>query len=85
MSWEMVRMSTQLVKSEDSVSWMTLAGLCSMLRAGLAVLETNRYIDDDVIREGEVQAYLKILRWFAARWTIGNEYLERTRQVLGNV
>lgn len=85
MSWEMVRMSIQLIKCEDSVSRMTLAGLCSMLRAGLAVLETNNYTDDDVIKEGEVQAYLKILRWFAARWTIGNEYLERAQQVLGHV
>ena len=78
-------MGTQLVKSEDSVSRMTLAGLSSMLRAGLAVLETNSYIDDDVIREGEVQGYLKILRWFAARWTIGNEYLERAQHVIGHV
>lgn len=86
MSWEMVRIAVQLVKSETSMSRMTLAGLCSVMRAGLAVLETRAYVDhDEVIQTGEVEAYTKILKWFAARWQIGHEYLHKVEEIIGDL
>jgi hypothetical protein len=86
MSWEMVRIAVQLVNSEASFSKMTLAGLCSVMRAGLAVLETRAFVDhEEVIRSGEVEAYIKILKWFAARWQIGHEYLQRVEGVVGDL
>jgi hypothetical protein len=85
MSWEMVRMAIRVVKSEAAVLKTTFAGLCSVFRAGLAVLETRDYDDGDVIQEGELEAYIRILKWFAARWTVGNEYLERVEKVVGRL
>lgn len=80
----MVRIAMQLIKSEESFSKLTLAGLCSVMRAGLAVLETRAFVDhEEVIQAGEVQAYIKILKWFAARWQIGNEYLQRVDNIVG--
>jgi len=84
MAWEMVRTMIRLVRSEAHILRITLAGLCSVLRAGLAVLETKKYISDEVAREGEVEAYLRILTWFSNRWTIGKEYLARAREILGH-
>jgi hypothetical protein len=85
MSWEMVRMTIRLVKSEAAVLKTTFAGLCSVLRAGLAVLETREYDETEVIQEGELEAYIRILKWFAARWMIGNEYLEKVERVIGHL
>lgn len=80
----MVRVTIELVKSEESISRITFAGLCSVLRAGLAVLETKGLMDDDeVVETGEIQSYIRILRWFSGRWTVGNEYLVRAEEVLG--
>jgi len=80
--WEMVRIAIQLVTSEESMLRMTFAGLCSVLRAGLAVLETRKFVDEDVVLAGELEAYVRILKWFAGRWTIGNEYLVRMETIL---
>ncbi|KAH7390996.1 hypothetical protein DE146DRAFT_151443 [Phaeosphaeria sp. MPI-PUGE-AT-0046c] len=86
MSWEMVRIAVQLIKSEASISRMTLAGLCSVMRAGLAVLETRQLVDREyVIQQGELESYIRILKWFAARWQIGNEYLERLENIIGHL
>ncbi|KAF2821657.1 hypothetical protein CC86DRAFT_448667 [Ophiobolus disseminans] len=82
MAWETVRTAIQLVESEESVSRTTFAGLCSVLRAGLAVLETAVFVDDKVIHPGEAEAYVRMLTWFSGRWTIGKEYLERVEKVL---
>lgn len=83
MAWEMVRIAIELMKCEESVSGTTMAGLCSVLRAGLAVLETARYGDDHVTKIGEVEAYTRILEWFAGRWMVGKEYLEKLEGVVG--
>jgi hypothetical protein len=84
MAWETVRMAIQIIDCEEKVSRITLAGLCSVMRAGLAVLETSGYVDDGLVEPGEIEAYLRVLRWFSKRWTIGNEYLLRVEKVLGN-
>lgn len=56
------------------------------MRAGLAVLETRAYVDhDEVIQTGEVEAYTKILKWFAARWQIGHEYLHKVEEIIGDL
>ena len=81
----MVRIAIQLVKGEEYIQRIPLAGLCSTMRAGLAVLETRGYVDEDVIEAGELEAYVKVLKWFSARWTIGTEYLARVEKVLGHL
>jgi len=83
MAWEMVRVAIMLMGTEEAVSKVTLAGMCSTMRAGLAVLETSAYIDDGVVGEGEIEGYLRLLGWFAGRWTLGGEYLEKVGRLLG--
>ncbi|KAH7088924.1 hypothetical protein FB567DRAFT_522621 [Paraphoma chrysanthemicola] len=82
MAWQMVRTALQL-RSELSVSKTTFAGLCSVLRAGLAVLESAKYVEDEVIEPGELDGYARLLRSFAQRWPIGNEYIARAEKILG--
>ena len=84
MAWEMVRTMIQIVKSEAAIARTTFAGLCSVLRAGLMVLETRTYVDEEITTETEVEAYLRILTWFSRRWTTGKEYLVKAEEILGN-
>lgn len=83
MAWEMVRIAIEITKFEDSVMRHTMAGMCSALRAGLAVLETLPYIHDDTIKARELEAYVQVVKWFAGRWTVGKEYVERLESVVG--
>lgn len=82
-AWDMMRVGFQMIKSEESMIKLPLSGLCSVLRAALLVLETNGLVDDNLFGEGEIDAYIQILHWFASRWTIGNEYLAKAKEVLG--
>lgn len=84
MAWQMVRTMFQIIKSEASIVRTTFAGLCSVLRAGLLVLETRKYVDEEVATEAEIEAYLRILTWFSRRWTTGREYLGRAEEILGS-
>lgn len=72
-----------MLKSEDSISRQPFSGLCSVLRAALLVLETNGLVEDSLFEAGEIEAYIQILHWFAARWAIGNEYLVKAEEILG--
>ncbi len=83
MAWDTVRVTISIVTAESTFMRLTFAGLCGVMRSGLAVLETGKYVDVDVVAPGEVEGYVQILRWFAARWTIGTEYLARLDKILG--
>ena len=80
----MVRVSFEIVKSEDSVSRLPFAGMCSVMRAGLTVLETRGIVDDAVIDPTEIEPYLIRLQWFSRRWRLGEEYLARAEKILGH-
>ncbi|KAH9869880.1 hypothetical protein J1614_006801 [Plenodomus biglobosus] len=85
MAWDMVRVAIQKIQSEGEISHLPFAGLCCVLRAGLAVLETSEFMAEEVTQPGEISEFLKILDWFSARWSIGREYVQRAEQVLHQV
>ena len=84
MAWDMVRIAIKKVQSKNEIARLPFAGLCCVLRAGLAVLETREYMEEDLIEQQvELDGYVKILGWFSTRWGIGNEYLQRVGELLG--
>jgi hypothetical protein len=83
MAWDMVRVAIQKIQSAAEIPHLPFAGLCCVLRAGLAVLETRTYVNEDVVGEDEVQGFKQILEWFADRWGIGSDYLKRLEELLG--
>jgi hypothetical protein len=82
MAWDMVRVAIQKIPSEAEIPYLPFAGLCCVLRAGLAVLETKDFVNEDVVEDGEVHGFKQILEWFARRWGIGGEYLNRLEGLL---
>jgi hypothetical protein len=82
MAWDMVRVAIQKISNETEIPHLPFAGLCCVLRAGLAVLETKEFVNEDVIEDGEVHGFKQILEWFARRWGIGGEYLKRLEELL---
>jgi hypothetical protein len=83
MAWDMVRVAVQKIQSAAEIPHLPFAGLCCVLRAGLAVLETRTYVIEDVVEEEEVQGFKQILEWFADRWGIGSDYLKRLDELIG--
>lgn len=81
-AWDMVRFAIEVIQDENEVALLPLAGLCCVLRAGLAVLETREHVIEDVVQTDEIDGYIVILRWFANRWVIGEEYLKRVELLL---
>ncbi|KAH8731666.1 hypothetical protein GQ44DRAFT_604645 [Phaeosphaeriaceae sp. PMI808] len=81
MSWDMVRVAIEKISCEAEVPHLPFAGLCCVLRAGLVVLETRDYVNDDIVGEGDIQGFRKILEWFARRWGIGDMYLRRMSEL----
>jgi hypothetical protein len=79
----MVRVSFQIIKSEEQVSRLPFAGLCNVMHAGLVVLETRGIVNEEVIDPTEIEPYMIRLQWFARRWRLGEEYLARAEKLLG--
>jgi hypothetical protein len=83
MAWNMVHVAIQKISSKAEILYLRLAGLCCVFRAGLAVLETREYVNEDMFREQDVQGFKKILEWFAGRWGIGGHFLRRLEELVG--
>lgn len=71
MAWDMVRVMIQKVKSKEEILLLPLAGLCCVIRAAVAVLETRRFGEEDEWTDAEVRGFLRVLEWFAERWSVG--------------
>jgi hypothetical protein len=82
MVWDMVRVAIEKVQSEAEIAHLPFAGLCCVLRAGLAVVETKEFVNEDVVSNDEIQGFRQIIEWFAARWSIGSDYLNRLEELL---
>jgi hypothetical protein len=82
MAWDMVRVAIQKMQFESEIPYLPFAGLCAVLRAGLAVLETRDFVDEEIIEEVELHEFKKILEWFGGRWDTGREYLQRFEALL---
>jgi hypothetical protein len=81
MAWDMVRVAISKIQSESEIPHLPFAGLCCVFRAGLAVLETSVFVDEDVVGGDDIQGFGTILGWFAGRWSIGREYLRRLEEL----
>jgi len=81
MAWDMVRVAISKIQSESEISHLPFAGLCCVLRAGLTVLETREFVNEDVVQHEETQGFERILQWFAGRWNIGNVYMRRLEEL----
>lgn len=84
MAWDMVRVGIQVINSAAEIAELPFAGLCCVVRAGVVVLETRDYVDEEVLagRE-EARAFRRLVEWFAARWGVGKVYLARVDELLG--
>jgi hypothetical protein len=82
MAWDMVRVAIEKIQNEAEIPYLPFAGLCCVLRAGLAVMETKEFVNEDVVNNDEVYGFRQILDWFAARWGIGSEYLNKLDELL---
>ncbi|KAI8932949.1 hypothetical protein NX059_010418 [Plenodomus lindquistii] len=85
MAWDMVRVAIRKIQFKEEIPHLPFAGLCCVLRAGLAVFETAEFMAEDVTEPGEIADFLKILDWFSTRWTIGREYVRRVEKVLHHI
>ncbi|KAH7401223.1 hypothetical protein BKA66DRAFT_98299 [Pyrenochaeta sp. MPI-SDFR-AT-0127] len=83
MAWDMVRVAIDKIENEAEIPNLPFAGLCAVLRAGLAVLETKEYVAEDVIENIELEGYLRIMRWFSGRWNVSSQYLKKAEELLG--
>jgi hypothetical protein len=83
MSWDMVRSTLKKIRHEAEVPHLPFAGLCSVFRAGLVVLETREFVDENLVDAAEVCSFKHVLEWFAGRWGIGHEYLKCLEELLG--
>jgi hypothetical protein len=73
MAWDMVHVMIQKVQREDDVPCLPFAGVCCVLRAAIAVLETTRYASGDQPSVEEIRSFLVVLGWFACRWGVGGK------------
>ncbi|KAF3043927.1 hypothetical protein E8E11_005863 [Didymella keratinophila] len=74
MAWDMVRAALGSVDSKEEAARLPFAALCCVLRAGLAVLETSRLNDSELVSREEVTKLQRVVGWFAARWGIGRQF-----------
>lgn len=85
MSWDMVRIAIQKIQSQEEIQRLPFAGLCCVLRAGIAVLETSEFMAEEVMEPEEIVEFMKIMDWFDVRWSIGREYARKAEEALCRV
>ena len=73
MAWDMIRESIQKVKSDEDLGRLPCARLSFVVRAAIAVFETNEYDEEIIYSDEELGGFTTILKWFTARWSIGSE------------
>ena len=71
MAWDMVRVMIEKIENEDDLPCLPFAGVCCVIRAAIAVLETGQDGNTDMPNEDEITGFLKILGWFSRRWSVG--------------
>ncbi|KAF1980344.1 hypothetical protein BU23DRAFT_594590 [Bimuria novae-zelandiae CBS 107.79] len=79
MAWDMVHVMIEKIETEDDLPYLPFAGVCCVIRAGIAVFETSKYGSGDEPSNEEIHGFLTILEWFARQWSVGVQYLERAR------
>ena len=82
MAWDMVRAAMGSVDSKEEVARLPFAALCCILRAGIAVLETCRLPDDEVVSREELERLQRVVSWFAARWGVGRQYETKLADIM---
>ncbi|KAL5378531.1 hypothetical protein DPSP01_009113 [Paraphaeosphaeria sporulosa] len=78
MAWDMVHVMIQKIKKEEDLPYLPFAGVCCVIRAAIAVLETKQYTNEDAPNAEEVHNFLVVLSWFARRWSVGGEFASST-------
>lgn len=78
LSWDMVVVAIQKVKSEEEVALLPLAGIFCVLRAGVAVMETQKYVNEDVVKDEEIDGFVQLVKWFRNRWNLGRYVIGTT-------
>lgn len=88
MAWDMVKVGIQKINGEGEsgeegvgeVGRLPFAGLCCVVRAGVAVLKTREfYADGDGVEEKEVEGFKRVVGMFAGRWGVGQLYLRTSK------
>jgi hypothetical protein len=89
MAWDMVKVAIRKTERED-VERLPFAGLCCVLRAGMAVVDTKWCLDgdimtnvDDVVLSEELEGFRRMVRWFGRRWGVGRKFEERLNDCKG--
>jgi hypothetical protein len=77
MTWDMVKVAVNKIESEEEVHRLPFAGLCCVLRAGIAVLETSGCVEEDIMLEEEMDGFQRIVGWFAGRYGVGRQFEAR--------
>lgn len=68
----------QKIEKEEDLPYLPFAGVCCVIRAAIAVLETKKYTSEDEPSAEEVRGFLLVLGWFARRWSVGGEFASST-------
>lgn len=79
MAWDMVKEATSKIEGEEEMQRLPFGGLCCVLRAGVAVLETSGRMADDVVTRGDVEGFERVVGWFSGRWGVGRQFETRIR------
>ncbi|KAJ6192721.1 hypothetical protein J3E72DRAFT_203681 [Bipolaris maydis] len=85
MAWDMVQVGIRVIACEEEIARLPFAGLGCVIRAGVAVLETWGWVDDEdgVVGQEEARAFRRLVEWVAGRWGVARGYLGRVDEVLG--
>ena len=82
MAWDMVKVAISKIENEEEVKRLPFAGLCCVLRAGMAVLETNGCVEEDVVLNEEIDGFQRIVGWFAGRYGVGRQFEARLAKLV---
>ncbi|PSN74308.1 hypothetical protein BS50DRAFT_670727 [Corynespora cassiicola Philippines] len=78
MAWDSVIVAVRKVGNAPDVYHLPLAGLCCVIRASVAAMQTKDYQNAQEPSREELEGISRILGWFAARWSIGVEYQKQS-------
>ncbi|KAF2864952.1 hypothetical protein BDV95DRAFT_613101 [Massariosphaeria phaeospora] len=75
MAWDMVRVGIEKIDVETYIGQLPVAGLCCVLRAAVAVMETQEVAE--AVDPDELVGLERIMIAFKERWGVGEEYWKR--------
>lgn len=85
MAWQMLRVATQVIKTERDIAQTPFAALCAVLRGAIVTLKTRTEDDQVVITKHDLEDMNRVMHWFAERWRIGEVYMTRLQDLLHTV